>query len=198
MKKNTEVIPDTVRYAILTRQKEVSKAYIILPKVFDYLGLSRYINIVQNRMIKEEEGKQFFIDHVKIGLTDENLNHFWLDAEALEHYKGLLMDFMDEEQYEDIVEILRQGEERNNADNSILQQFQGLSLSKLKDDYISYKQYSENYQEEAEFLREWSKLELLSRLPPVWLYWQIVKLIDKLRLQIQIKKFIKNRKEVEE
>jgi hypothetical protein len=195
MKKKAEILSKDIRYAILTRQKEVSKAYIILPKVFDYFGLSNYINIAQSRMIKEEEDKQFFIDHVKIDL---NLNHYWLDAEALEHYKSLLMDFMDEEQYDEIVEMLRHGEERNNADNSILQQFQGLSLSKLKDDYMSYKQYSENYQEEAEFLREWCKLELLSRLPPIWLYWQIVKLIDKLRLQMQIKKFIKNRKEVEE
>lgn len=195
MKKNTEVLSKDIRYAILTRQKEVSKAYIILPKVFDYLGLSRYINIAQSRMIKEEEDKQFFIDHVKIDL---NQNHYWLDAEALEHYKSLLMDFMDESQYDKMIEILKQGEERNNVDNSLLKQFQGLSLSKLRKDYMSYKEHSESYQEEAEYLKEWCRLEILSRLTPVWFYWKIVKLMDKLRLQMQIKKFIKNRKEVDE
>lgn len=190
MKKKAEILSKDIRYAILTRQKEVSKSYIILPLTFNYFGLSNYINIAQSRMIKEEEDKQFFIDHVKIDL---NLNHHWLDAEALEHYKSLLMDFMDESQYDKMIEILKQGEERNNVDNSLLKQFQGLSLSKLREAYSSYKQHSERYQAEGEFLKEWCKLEILSRLTPVWLYWQLKKYWDKVMLQKQIKQFIKNR-----
>lgn len=194
MKNITEIIPDTIRYAILTRQKKTQQAYIILPKVFDHFGLD-FISVAQRRIAEEEKDTQFFMDHIKINLK---LNHYWLDKEALVRYKGLLLDFMDEEQYNNIIEILKVEDEKNNADSSILQYYQRLGLRELIKSYMLYKKNYKQYQEEEMYLKEWGRLELLSRIPPVWLYWQIIKLIDKLRLQIQVKKFIKNRKEVDE
>nr|WP_295680324.1 hypothetical protein [uncultured Lachnoclostridium sp.]DAE03948.1 MAG TPA: hypothetical protein [Myoviridae sp. ct2cn10] len=174
-----DIFTNEVVYAILTREKEIKRTYIILSKLMEMYDMDTYTSVAESRILDSDSiGYSIEKDHIILDVFEKDI---WLDEVALHRYSDILEGYITRSSYDKFLDLVEALENTRRIQNMSLSLYQGKSLKGLISTVIEHRKYKRVFPKEYEMMCHWCWLELLSRTPFPKLYFFFKELPNRLR-----------------
>lgn len=166
-------INDSFRKAVL-RREEIKPAYIVFDHMMHNVGMDQYIEIAKNRIL-DMEGVEYLLEHEHMDYDLlGGLMH--LDEVAFISCSRIIKGYVEENYYQSCLSLLRAQNDYIRVSNNMIKSYRNNSLHEVLKEYIKHKRMKptdERHKTVIQVVLVCHRLELISRIPLVRLYYKI-------------------------